>query len=70
MSVRKGNDVLAGSAPIRIDSTLNEDSVNPIQNKTVAAALNTKQDAISAGDGIEITDDTVAVGDLDCGAMS
>lgn len=39
MSVRKGNDVLAGSAPIRIDSALNEASANPVQNKVVTQAL-------------------------------
>ena len=89
MSVRKGNDVLAGGIPLRVDSSLNVDSSNPIQNGAVARALQTKADAattytktevdealtnkqdnISAGDGITIADNTVAVGNLDCGTMS
>ena len=77
MSVRKGNDILAGGAPIRIDSVLSPTSVNPVQNGVITAAIGdintalaTKQDIISAGDGIIITNNTVAVGDLDCGTMS
>lgn len=84
MSVRKGNDVLAGSAPIKIDSALNANSANPVQNAVITTAINNinssiayintaldnKQDIISAGDGITITNNTVAVGDLDCGTMS
>lgn len=84
MSVRKGNDVLAGSAPIKIDSALSSTSANPVQNCVIAAAINninsaigdintalaTKQDIINAGDGITITSNTVAVGNLDCGTMS
>ena len=70
MSVRKGNDVLAGGIPLRVDSSLNVDSANPIQNGAVARAINSKQDTMSAGDGITITSNTVAVGNLDCGTMS
>lgn len=84
MSVRKGNDVLAGSAPIKIEGALNPASANPVQNGVIAAAINninsaigdintalaTKQDIINAGDGITITSNTVAVGNLDCGTMS
>lgn len=91
MSVRKGNDVLAGSAPIKIDSVLSQTSANPVQNSVLVAKfqtvdssigdlssdvetindiLPTKQDNINAGDGITITNTTVAVSDLDCGTMS
>lgn len=91
MSVRKGNDVLAGSAPIKIDSVLSPTSANPVQNGVITArfqtvessvgdlvsdvaAINdilpTKQDNLNAGDGITITNTTVAVGNLDCGTMS
>ena len=70
MSVRKGNDVLAGGAPIRIDSALSPTSANPVQNAVVTTALSSKQDTISAGSGITITDNTVAVSNLDCGTMS
>ena len=77
MSVRKGDDVLAGGAPIRIDSALSTTSANPVQNSVITAALQTvdealanKQDNISAGDGITIAGNTVAVGNLDCGTMS
>lgn len=84
MSVRKGNDVLAGSAPIKIDSALNANSANPVQNSVITTAINNinssivdinttldnKQDTISAGSGITITDNTVAVSNLDCGTMS
>lgn len=89
MSVRKGDDIVAGGTPLKVDSSLNANSINPIQNGAVTSALTTKadsattynktevdealatkQDEISAGDGITITSNTVAVGNLDCGTMS
>lgn len=81
MSVRQGDAVIAGGSPIKIDSSLNPLSVNPIQNKAVANKFglvdtaietinNTKQDNIIAGNGIVIDEATVAVGNLDCGTMS
>lgn len=70
MSVRKGGDVLAGGAPLTVDSALNAASANPIQNGAVTRAISSKQDTMSAGDGITITNNTVVVGNLDCGTMS
>lgn len=90
MSVRQGNVVIAGGAPVRIDSALNLNSVNPVQNVVITGALNNKQAKLTAGDnitiennvisadtasytagsGIIISDDTIAVSNLDCGTMS
>ena len=110
MSVRKGNDVLAGGTSITIDNALSVASVNPVQNVVVTTALNTKadasttynktevdsalaskadasdlqnyatvsdmntalagkQDTISAGNGINITDNTISIGNISCGTL-
>ena len=76
MSVRKGNDVIAGGTVITIDSQIDINSINPVQNSAIAreiqgidVVLETKQDNIVAGSGITITETTVAVGNLDCGTM-
>lgn len=76
MSVRKGNDVIAGGTVITIDSQVDINSINPVQNHAIAreiqgidVVLETKQDNIVAGSGITITETTVAVGNLDCGTM-
>lgn len=58
MSVRKGNDVLAGSAPIKIDSVLNANSANPVQNKTIT------QEVVAIKQDIEVLS-----GNIDCGTM-
>lgn len=83
MSVRKGNDVIAGGNTARIDAQLNSNSVNPVQNRVIANKIQTvennitnlqshKQDTMVAGDGIVIDSDgvTINVGGLDCGTMS
>ena len=70
MSVRKGDDVLAGGNATRVDSALSPTSINPVQNHVITAALQTKQDNITAGSGIVKTDNEIAVGNLDCGTMS
>ena len=70
MSVRKGDDVLAGGNATRVDSVLSPTSINPVQNHVIDAALAAKQDNITAGSGITKTDNEIAVGDLDCGTMS
>ncbi len=59
MSVRKGNDVLAGSAPLKIDNVLNEASVNPVQNSVITAALANKADAATTYTKTEI-DEAIA----------
>lgn len=69
MSVRQGNKVVAGGTVVTIDNSLSTTSVNPVQNHVITTALNNKQDTISAGSGISISDDTVAVSNLDCGTM-
>lgn len=90
MSLRQGDIVIAGGATVKIDSALNPNSVNPVQNRVITGALNNKQAKLTAGDnitiennvisadtasytagsGITITDETIAVSDLDCGTMS
>lgn len=83
MSLRKGDDVIAGGNATRIDSALNPNSINPVQNKAIAGKIQTienditalqtsKQDKIVAGDGIVIDPNgvTIGVGSLDCGTMS
>ena len=77
MSVRKGNKVVAGGNSTRIDSALSLLSANPVQNKVITEAiqgidvvLGTKQDIVSAGSGITIESNEIAVGNLDCGTMS
>lgn len=73
MSVRKGDDVLAGGNATRVDSALSPTSINPVQNHVITVALQTmdaqKQDNITAGSGIVKTDNEIAVGNLDCGTM-
>ena len=44
-----------------IDSTLNSTSTNAIQNKAVNAALLNKQDKLTAGDNVTITNNTISV---------
>ncbi len=39
MSLRKGDDVIAGGNTTRIDSVLNPNSINPVQNKVVTEAV-------------------------------
>ncbi len=77
MSVRNGDKVIAGGNAMRVESTLSLTSANPVQNKVIAAAiqsidvvLGTKQDIMSAGSGITIQSNEIAVGNLDCGTMS
>ena len=70
MSVRKGNNVIAGGTVITIDTELSATSINPVQNHAITEALETKQSVLDAGSGITITEYTIAVGNLDCGTMS
>lgn len=77
MSVRNGDKVIAGGNAMRVESALSLTSANPVQNKVIAAAiqsidvvLGTKQDIMSAGSGITIQSNEIAVGNLDCGTMS
>lgn len=69
MSIRKGNFVIAGGNSITVDSAINPNSINPVQNSAIANALALKQDTITAGSGIIVDDDAVSVGNLDCGTM-
>lgn len=83
MSLRKGDDLVAGGSVIKIDSSLNPNSINPVQNKAVANKIQNidsditdlqtnKQNNLIAGDGVVIDPDgvTINVGALDCGTMS
>jgi hypothetical protein len=44
----------SGGASVTIDSALSSTSANPVQNKVVKAALDEKQDVLTAGSGITI----------------
>lgn len=39
MSVRKGNDVIAGGTVITIDSQIDINSINPVQNSAIAREI-------------------------------
>lgn len=71
MSVRKGNDVIAGGTVITIDSSLNANSINPVQNSAITTAIN--NNALTPGNGIQITPQygkrVIRVSNLDCGTM-
>lgn len=41
MSIRKGDDVIAGGNTARIESQLNSNSVNPVQNRVIANKIQT-----------------------------
>ena len=69
MTVRKGNNVIAGGNSITVDNVISAQSPNPVQNSAIANALAQKQEIITAGNGITITGTEVAVGNLDCGTM-
>lgn len=43
-----------------VDHSLSTTSRNPVENRTITAALNTKQDILTAGSGITISNNTVS----------
>lgn len=45
---------------ITVDAQLNSNSSHPVQNKVIAAALENKQDVLTAGNGITISDNTIS----------
>ena len=46
---------------IAVDADLSTTSINPVQNRTITAALDDKQDTLTAGNGIDITDNVISV---------
>lgn len=46
---------------ISIDDDLSLSSTDPVQNKVITAALNNKQDILTAGTGISIVNNTISV---------
>lgn len=46
---------------IAVDADLSTTSANPVENRVITAALNDKQDTLTAGKGIEITDNVISV---------
>ena len=46
---------------IAVDADLSTTSINPVENRVVTAALDDKQDTLTAGKGIEITDNVISV---------
>lgn len=45
---------------ITVDSELSDSSENPVQNKVISSALNSKQNTLSAGTNIDITNNTIS----------
>lgn len=62
MSVRKGDDVIAGGNTARIDSQLNSNSVNPVQNHVIVEALGEKQATLVSGTNIKTINGTSILG--------
>jgi len=44
---------------VAVDDTFSDSSANPVQNKAITQALNGKQDRLTEGEGITISDDNV-----------
>lgn len=56
-----GNTISAtGSATIDVDTTMSTISTNPVQNKVISAALEDKQDILTAGAGITISNNIIS----------
>lgn len=55
------NNVISCTAQIDVDSHLDRQSTNPVQNKVVTAAVESKQNLLTAGEGIYIENDVVSV---------
>lgn len=63
VGVRIGNTVIANaSTNITVDSTPTSGSTNAVMSGGVYTALNNKQNKLTAGDGINITNNTISVG--------
>ena len=64
MKIKKGDnweEVLSNVGPaITVDSTLNADSINPIQNKVVKTALDKKADSASTNTALEANEAAIA----------
>ena len=52
--------IATGGASVTVDSSLSSTSTNPVQNKAVKAALDAKQDKLTAGSGIIISGTTIS----------
>ncbi len=50
----------AGGGQVIVDGELSTTSVNPVQNKVITIALQGKQDALTAGDGISIENNVIS----------
>ena len=55
-----GVEWAAGSSSVTVDSALSDSSTNPVQNKVVKAALDGKQDTLTAGANIDITNGVIS----------
>ena len=44
MTIRVGNNIIAGHGSVTVDSVMSSTSENPVQNKVIYVALNNKQD--------------------------
>ena len=51
----------SGGGSITVDDQLSTTSENPVQNKVITNALNDKQAALTAGTGIDITNNTISI---------
>ena len=53
------NGTLSADQQLTVDTALSSTSENPVQNKVINTALGGKQDAITAGSGLEFSGDTL-----------
>ena len=58
---RTGVSSSGGGGTITVDDFLSTTSTNPVQNKVITNALNDKQDELTAGTGIDITNNTISI---------
>lgn len=49
-----------GGGSVTVDSALSDSSTNPVQNKVVKAALDNKQDTLTAGQNVTISGNTIS----------
>lgn len=78
MSVRKGNDVIAGGIVIQIDNELSSTSANPVQNHVITEALSNintalgdKQETLVSGTNIKTIngESILGSGDISTGTV-
>ena len=59
LTITADGTLSAVAEQMTVDSTLSTTSTNPVQNKVITAAINDKQDVLTAGAGITINNNTI-----------